>query len=227
MTEREMTAFAERAMRSAMSMADTSAERSEFVATSVGAKAARSQWDKQQLRKWFQTGYGTVFVRLQNLDPGADLKDIVKIAEKSFDIASRRLKKGETHDNLRAKVIRLAHTKPEIRPHLLPLLKEATIEHAPTAYLDSRESRVVMLFDSGHDRSDEKAALSEAKRIADMLGKDKRVTVTLIGKVSGAFPVLFPGSIPMGLDFSGDSRRVEHHLQTLQRRGVIEKVIVR
>lgn len=81
-------------MRSAMSMADTSSERSEIIATSVGAQAARSQWDKQQLRKWFQTGYGAVFVRLQNLNAGADLKDLVKIAEKSFDIAIRRLKKA-------------------------------------------------------------------------------------------------------------------------------------
>lgn len=93
MTEREMTAFAERAMRSAMSMADSSKERSELVATSVGAQAARNQWDKQQLRKWFQVGYGTVFVKMQNLIPGADLKDLVKVAEKSFDVASRKFGK--------------------------------------------------------------------------------------------------------------------------------------
>lgn len=93
MTDREMTAFAEKLMRTARGMADTSAERSELVAASVGAKAAREGWTKEQLKKWFRTGYGKVFVRLQDLVPGLDMKDIQKIAAKSFDAASKKLRR--------------------------------------------------------------------------------------------------------------------------------------
>lgn len=47
-------------------------------------------------------------------------------------------------DTLRSRVIRLAHTKPELRPHLLPLLK--------TADDLSPEEKVMVLWDSRYER---------------------------------------------------------------------------
>lgn len=50
--------------------------------------------------------------------------------------------------NLRSKVIRLAHANPELRPHLLPLLKEAGVlqdyaRHARNALRDHERERYV------------------------------------------------------------------------------------
>jgi len=47
--------------------------------------------------------------------------------------------------NLRSSLIRLAHSNPEIRPIILPLLKEATqVEHEARIYLTEEQINVIV-----------------------------------------------------------------------------------
>lgn len=134
--------------------------------------------------------------------------------------------------NLRTKVIRLAHAKPGLRPHLLPLLKEAALEHAPTAYLDRRQARVVLVFlpeydaqgDPIIDRSDERFADSTTENLADMLSKGGLV-VTPVGKTKS--PVNVRGAIAMGMTVVGDIKEVEKRLRQAERMGMVKKVVAR
>ena len=57
---------------------ESPAERTRATAMTVGAQAARSGVSVPEMRKWLQSAYGSVFVRDSNLNPGMDLKDVLK-----------------------------------------------------------------------------------------------------------------------------------------------------
>lgn len=134
--------------------------------------------------------------------------------------------------DLRSKVIRLAHAKPELRSHLLPLLKEAALEHAPTAYLNRRQARIVLVFHPEYDaqgepiveRRDERLALNTTENLADMLSKGGLV-VTPVGKTKP--PTNNYGEIAVGMTVVGDIKDLETRLRQAERMGMIKKVVAR
>lgn len=134
--------------------------------------------------------------------------------------------------DLRSKVIRLAHAKPELRSHLLPLLKEAALEHAPTAYLNRRQARIVLVFHPEYDaqgepiveRRDERIALNTTENLADMLSKGGLV-VTPVGKTKP--PTNNYGEIAVGMTVVGDIKDLETRLRQAERMGMIKKVVAR
>ena len=56
-----------------------SAELSLDVARAVGVQAKRWGVLKKDLQKWLQMTYGAVWVRQSNLNPGVDLKEVLKV----------------------------------------------------------------------------------------------------------------------------------------------------
>ena len=78
-------------------------------------------------------------------------------------------------NSLRAKVIRLAHSKPELREHLLPLVTDKTA-NIPVYYaVFSKKNKVIYFFGMAKN---EKSALITANKVAQILrdmAKVKRV----------------------------------------------------
>lgn len=66
---------------------ESSRETSTSVAYAVGSFAKREGYTKQDLQKWLQGAYGYIFVKLNNLDPGMDLKEVRDAMFKAFDRA--------------------------------------------------------------------------------------------------------------------------------------------
>lgn len=60
---------------------------------------------------------------------------------------------------LRSGLIRLAHARPELRPHLLPMIRTANIQYIPDDYIS--------LGFEGADRDDEATAIGEALEAAN------------------------------------------------------------
>lgn len=59
-------------------------ELSTDVAATVGRHANRIKMSKEDLIKWFQGAYGRIWVRLSNLNPGLDAKDVLKVLLKGY-----------------------------------------------------------------------------------------------------------------------------------------------
>lgn len=82
-------------------------------------------------------------------------------------------------DNLRAKVIRLAHSKPELRAALLPLLKQAAEPEVGTIALTFE------VFDPGNFDSHEKRMLRNAllELVVKHKGSLKSLSLNAINKL--------------------------------------------
>lgn len=96
--EDQLTVYAMRAVEQAHEMAGGSAagNRKEFatvLATAAGAYAARLGMAPDQVTKWLQGAYGSVWVKGGNLDPGLDLKQIRLIMDNAYDSVVRRREK--------------------------------------------------------------------------------------------------------------------------------------
>lgn len=61
------------------------AARSTMVASTLALWAARAGYSLNDLLKWLQVGYGSVFVRENMLNPGLDLKGIVRIMTRRYE----------------------------------------------------------------------------------------------------------------------------------------------
>ncbi len=93
--EDQLTAYAMRAVTQAHEMAGgfNAGNRREFadiLATASGAYAARLGMTPDQVTKWLQSAYGSVWVKGGNLDPGLDLKQVRRIIDNAYDLAVRR-----------------------------------------------------------------------------------------------------------------------------------------
>jgi hypothetical protein len=73
----ELTSYACRQYENSREMAgEDSRERALLLASTVGRHARRLGLTQDEVSKWLQGAYGYVWVRLGNLNPGADLKEI-------------------------------------------------------------------------------------------------------------------------------------------------------
>jgi hypothetical protein len=91
--------------------------------------------------------------------------------------------------DLRSKVIRLAHTKPELRPHLLPLLTQSK-QAAKDSSLDPRKA--MMYFDIAFEEYNLDDAAEEGDEIAEKLkGGDEALARKLEGDAVKAAEKLF------------------------------------
>lgn len=77
MKETKLTKYAEGCFRLNADL--TPAERAKVTARCVGKHAKRLNYTTQELTRWLQSAYGRVWVKLGNLNPGADLKEIQEI----------------------------------------------------------------------------------------------------------------------------------------------------
>lgn len=55
------------------------------MAFTAGSQAKRMGLSKEQLSGWLQGAYGRLWVRLGNLNPGMDMKDVRKAVMKAYD----------------------------------------------------------------------------------------------------------------------------------------------
>jgi hypothetical protein len=84
-TENQMTDFAIGSLNFGLRELNLSVlESVESCARVVGRKARSEGWSEGQLQKWFQVGYGAVFVVSTSLKLQHDLKDLAKISVESF-----------------------------------------------------------------------------------------------------------------------------------------------
>lgn len=65
------------------------AEISEFVAVTVGRQACRYGFTKEELGRWLQSAYSALWVRQSNLNPGLDMKDVLKLTIRAFEHEAR------------------------------------------------------------------------------------------------------------------------------------------
>lgn len=84
----ELLKWGEKAFSLARQEAQSPAELSEFVAITVGKHAKRCGFTEEELRKWLQGAYSALWVRQSNLNPGLDMKDVLRVTMKSFKKAS-------------------------------------------------------------------------------------------------------------------------------------------
>lgn len=63
---------------------------SEFVAITVGRQALRLGFSEQELKRWLQSAYSSLWVRQSNLNPGLDMKDIQKLTLQSFNNPAKK-----------------------------------------------------------------------------------------------------------------------------------------
>lgn len=74
---------------------------------------------------------------------------------------------------LRSRLIRLAHAQPELRPHLLPLLKEAAPNHTDSEIVDIILMKLSKGYGAGYEGEDEHfEQLEEAVRRMRLDGVD-------------------------------------------------------
>lgn len=59
------------------------------VAYAVGHYARRNGITGEQLSRWLQSAYGLIWVRQGGLNPGLDLKDVMKAIMKAFNMRNR------------------------------------------------------------------------------------------------------------------------------------------
>lgn len=69
--------------------APTPAERSEFVAYTVGAQAHRYGFTERELSRWLQGAYSSLWVRQSSLDPGLDNADVRRLVLRAFNAAAK------------------------------------------------------------------------------------------------------------------------------------------
>lgn len=82
--DQKLTLYAKQQYAQAAEMGDTEHERDLILAVSVGRQAARLGMTPKQLTSWLQKSYGSVWVALSGLRPGADLKEILKTSLKAM-----------------------------------------------------------------------------------------------------------------------------------------------
>lgn len=70
---------------------DEKARISEDVAYAVGAYAARKGMSREELKKWAQRAYGSIWVREMNLSQGIDMKDLLKFLYKAYDFRAKKM----------------------------------------------------------------------------------------------------------------------------------------
>ena len=75
---------------------DTHEEFSTSIAVAVGCHARRSLISQTQLKNWASSAYGYIWVKENNLNPGMDLKDVVKVLLKAYN--SKHLSKFPVKD---------------------------------------------------------------------------------------------------------------------------------
>ena len=74
-----LTDYAKLAYRNTKELSSDPKERAELTAVTVGRQAKRLGLSEEEVGKWLQSAYGTVWVVGGSLNPGMDLKDIRKI----------------------------------------------------------------------------------------------------------------------------------------------------
>lgn len=99
-------------------------------------------------------------------------------------------------DNLRSRVIRLAHANPELRPHLLPLLTgktgmEFSTEEARKKYLDEHpdadaSKHTVSKSDEATSKKDDKPSGGIAAKFKSFLSKVKDAKPDILKAIKGA-----------------------------------------
>lgn len=83
--EAELTAWCVKSFAQAEEMANGNAtERASIMAATAGKKAKRLGMTLEEMKTWLQSAYGSVWVRLGRLNPGMDLKDVLKVMIKAY-----------------------------------------------------------------------------------------------------------------------------------------------
>lgn len=75
----KLTDYAKQAYRNSLEISKEPRERAEITAITVGKQAKRLGITQEDLSRWLQSAYGTVWVVGGSLNPGMDLKDILNI----------------------------------------------------------------------------------------------------------------------------------------------------
>lgn len=75
----KLTDYAKLAYRNSMDLSKEPRERAEVTAITVGRQAKRLGITQEEVGRWLQSAYGTVWVVGGSLNPGMDLKEIRKI----------------------------------------------------------------------------------------------------------------------------------------------------
>jgi len=80
----ELERWARRAFAFARETGDTKADQARFVAYTTGHCARRMDLPWNEVQRWLQGAYSSVWVREGNLDPGLDMKDVQASTEKGY-----------------------------------------------------------------------------------------------------------------------------------------------
>jgi hypothetical protein len=79
---------------------EVAAERASILAITAGSYAKRKGMSEDDLKKWVSSNYGQIWVRLGGLNPGLDLKDVVKVALRAYTRTPSKGKTAEVDPNL-------------------------------------------------------------------------------------------------------------------------------
>jgi hypothetical protein len=71
-----LTAYATKQFAQASEMAEDPHDRAIILAHTVGRQAKRLGISSEEASSWLQGAYGAIWVRLGNLNPGADLREV-------------------------------------------------------------------------------------------------------------------------------------------------------
>ena len=73
---KKLQEYGVRAFATAREVESNPADRSTMVAYTVGAQAYRLGMTEEEMSRWFQGAYSSLWVRESNLNPGLDAKDV-------------------------------------------------------------------------------------------------------------------------------------------------------
>lgn len=143
-------------------------ERAMFVASTVGRQAKRLGLDEHDVLRWLQTAYGDVWVRLGQLNPGADLREIRAEIQK----AMRRVQPNARASALRGRPSMDTRFGRDLEdPDAVSGAAGSDLDRAMNRYETFHAKKVVRLVELEHDLPTKLVHVGEA--LAVMYRTDK------------------------------------------------------
>lgn len=125
---------------------------------------------------WTEKGMYEMFVKeAVKAFPGLRESDLPDSKSVFYVLRSRLRKTLSKQSNLRSKVIRLAHDKPELRQHLLPLLKRA--DQLSETSGEEEKLHQLLGVPAGENIKDHFSAFKAVKQLVDKVGKVEALSV--------------------------------------------------
>jgi len=94
-------------------------------------------------------------------------------------------------ESLRKALVRLAHSRPELRPHLLPILKQGVSIHSGTGIVIATQDKAILHTPQGGNKIDLRADVTgkvpgPGYYTADYIGKGTKISLSKIKPTSKA-----------------------------------------